>query len=126
MLSNDPGREKMVEIAASAMSEYGPLIDVPLIERIVDKLIAEDGGEDHIVLVDEQGSFTMRHPLTERFASIDGLFECPLTAHAARLAAQGAFAVNSKHRLYVGDYGIIMWDEIDPPNPGPGTFTAKQ
>lgn len=112
MLSNDPGREKMVDIAVSAMSEYGPLIDVPLIEKIVDKLIAADGGDEHIVMVDEMGSFTMRHPLTERFASADGLFECPLTNHAARLAQQGAFAVNSKHRLYVGDYGIIMWDEV--------------
>jgi hypothetical protein len=104
----DPGREKMIGAVVTAMSNYGPIIDVPLAEKIVDQLIEEDGTQDHTVVVDETG-WTMRHPITERFAG--DLFTCPFVATAARLAAQGAFDKGT-HRVFVGDFGIIMWEAV--------------
>lgn len=107
---SDPGREKMIELIVAAMDKRGPMIDVPLAEQIVDALIENDGGTEHIVVSDgATQSWTMRHPLTERFAG--DLFECPFARQASMLAAQGAFDKGA-HRLYVGDYGIVMYEEV--------------
>lgn len=81
------------------------MIDVPLAEKIIDALIAEDGTAEHVVVSDGTG-WTMRHPITERFAG--DLFTCPFNETAARLASQGAFDKGA-HRLFVGEFGIIEW-----------------
>lgn len=108
-MERDPGREKMIETVVMAMDKRGPMIDVPLAEQIVDALIAEDGGTEHIIISEGGKTWTMRHPLTERFAG--DLFSCPFNAHAAQLAAQGAFDKGT-HRLYLGEFGIVMWEEV--------------
>lgn len=107
----DPGREKMIEVVVQAMSDNGPMIDVPLAVDIVDRLIEDGGGPEHIVVTDGR-NWTMRHPLTERFAG--DLFTCPFNETAHRLASQGAFDKGT-HRLFVGEFGIIQWEEVPPP-----------
>jgi hypothetical protein len=107
-MERDPGKEEMIGLIVTEMSNRGPMIDVPLAESIADALIEKAGGTDHLVIADGK-HWTMKHPLTERFH--DDLFECPMTERAAQLAAQGAFDTGA-HRLYVGEYGIVMWEEV--------------
>lgn len=106
----DPGREKMIEVVKRVMDNSPSYYESILAEKIVDTLIEADGGADHVVVSDgPKGTWTMRHPLTERFGG--DLFECPFASHASQLAAQGAFD-SGAHRLYVGDFGIVMWEEV--------------
>lgn len=86
------------------------MIDVPLAEQIADAIITHTGGSEHIVHSEgAKGHWTMQHPITERFHG--DLFECPMVDRAQQLAAQGAFDKGA-HRLYVGEYGIVMWEEL--------------
>jgi hypothetical protein len=107
-MNDDPGKEEMIGLIVTEMSKHGPMIDVPLAEKIADSLIEAAGGTEHIVISDGK-QWTMKHPLTERFNG--DLFECPMIERAGQLAAQGAFDKGA-HRLYVGEYGIVMWEEL--------------
>lgn len=103
-METDPGREEMAHIIANRLMTKGS------IDEIVGDLIEKSGGPDHIVVSDGvKGNWTMQHPLTERFTG--ELFECPMVERAQQLASQGAFDAG-KHRLYVGEYGIVMWEEV--------------
>jgi hypothetical protein len=104
----DPGKEEMIGLIVTEMSNHGPMIDVPLAEKIADALIEKAGGLDHIVIADGK-HWSMKHPITERFNG--DLFDCPMNERASLLAAQGAFDTGA-HRLYVGEYGIVMWEEV--------------
>lgn len=80
MRKGDEGYEAMLNVIVDEMTKHGPMIDVPLAEKIVNSLIDTAGGDDHIAFVGTEGELTMAHPIVERFRLLP-MVECPTFRH---------------------------------------------
>lgn len=104
-------RESLEKVVAEALDASEPddrMLD-ERVEDVVNALIEAGGGEDHILMADPWGGFTIQHPITERFS--DDLFSCRVFAQAQAVAAGGAFNRGTRHRLWTED-GEFRWEEL--------------
>ena len=73
----DEGFEAMLGIMVDAYAQASNYIDVPALEATAKALVEASGGTNHILMVDNDGIFTVRHPLPERFSiESNDLFHC--------------------------------------------------
>jgi hypothetical protein len=103
----------MVAVVAAALAVLPGVEKVPQRAKvIVEALIADSGGHDHIVRVRNR-VWTIQHPIDERF-EVDPLmlFECRFVDLIQIAWGQGAFG-EGYHRVWI-DSGVLMWEDVTP------------
>jgi hypothetical protein len=100
----------MVAVVAAALGVNPGVDKVPQRAKVVvEALIAESGGRDHIVRIKNR-VMVVQHPLDERFS--DDLFNCRFI-HLIDIAwSQGAFG-EGYHRVWL-DSGVLEWEDVTP------------
>ncbi|QGJ88927.1 hypothetical protein PBI_TEAMOCIL_76 [Microbacterium phage Teamocil] len=81
-------------------------------DHVARALVQAEGGESHYVSV-ERSSWTIQHPLPERFEpdGPESLMECRFNALISAAMAGGAM-FDGLHRVWI-DRGVLQWEEVD-------------
>ena|SRR5688572_3300582 len=105
MPKGEEGYDNMASLVAAALAVHLTDVNVKKVSgTVVEALIAEAGGEDHVLHVDGWNDFYLAHPITERFKD-EPLGNCLTFQHFIR-AYDFVPPEPGKYRLILNEDGI--------------------